>query len=98
VKGNRTRHELRFKANVALPRWTPSAGITVPELARHFGVRPVQIYKRKRQLLENVALGFGFPTNAAAKGSARRGELLKKAWRADGERDLFFARGLRRLS
>ncbi len=94
MKQQRTKHEPGFKAKVALAAIREEE--TVPELARHYGVHPSQIFTWKRQLLQNAALAFGFAPSSLNNESARTDELLKKIGELTVERD-FLARGLRRL-
>lgn len=92
-KKNRTRYQASFKAKVALA--AVSEQQTVPELARRFGVHPNQIYKWKKELIENAARVFGSDTDRAGQDAAREGELLQKIGELTVERD-FLSRGLER--
>lgn len=92
-KNSRTRYQASFKAKVALA--AVSEQQTVPELARRFGVHPNQIYKWKKELIENAARVFEAGVERAGEGSAREGELLQKIGELTVERD-FLSRGLER--
>jgi transposase-like protein len=92
-KKSRKRFEAAFKAKVALA--AVSEQQTVPELARRFGVHPNQIYKWKRELIENASRVFEAGGERAGDGSAREGELLQKIGELTVERD-FLSRGLER--
>jgi transposase-like protein len=93
AKGSRTRYQATFKAKVALA--AVSEQQTVPELARRFGVHPNQIYKWKKELIENAARVFESSRERAGDGSVREGELLQKIGELTVERD-FLSRGLER--
>ena len=94
MRGRRTKHSPAFKAKVALAAIREQE--TVAELARRYRVHANQIYKWKRQLLENLERAFEAENGGGGDASEREAELLQKIGELTVERD-FLSRGLGRL-
>jgi transposase-like protein len=94
TKKIRNNHTPAFKARVALEATQEHQ--TVVELARRYGVHPNQIYKWKREFINNAARVFERDDGGPSDSTERESELLKKIGELTVERD-FLARGLGRL-
>ncbi len=93
MKSTRTKHSPEFKAKVALAAIREED--TVPALSKRFGIHATQIYKWKREFLENAGRAFSGSDDKAGS-SEREEELLKKIGELTVERD-FLSKGLGRL-
>jgi transposase-like protein len=94
MKSTRIRHTPEFKAKVALAAIREED--TIPALSKRFGLHANQIYKWKREFLENAARVFSGSGEAKTGDSEREEELLKKIGELIVERD-FLSKGLGRL-
>ena len=92
-KTPRAHHNAAFKAKVALDAIREQQ--TVAELSRRYGVHGNQIYKWKKQFLDNAASVFERDSEVSGT-SERENELLKKIGELTVERD-FLSNGLGRL-
>jgi transposase len=94
MKSTRTKHTPEFKAKVALAAIREED--TIPALSKRFGIHATQIYKWKREFLENAPRAFSSGGEDKAGGSEREDDLLKKIGELTVERD-FLSKGLGRL-
>jgi transposase len=94
MKKSRTKHTPAFKAKVALAALREQE--TVVDLSRRHKLHANQIYKWKRQLVDNIERAFEGEVATAGDGGAREAELLRKIGELTVERD-FLSRGLGRL-
>lgn len=92
MKTNRTKHNPTFKAKVSLAAIREQQ--TVPEIGKRYGVHSSQIYKWKKQLLDNAASIFERESDHGSD-QDREEELLKKIGELTVERD-FLSKGLDR--
>lgn len=94
MKNTRNRHTAGFKAKVALEAIAGHA--TVPELSKRYGLHPTQIFKWKKDFIENAARAFEKDGARPDDGADREAELLKKIGELTVERD-FLSKGLARI-
>lgn len=90
MKNTRIRHTPAFKAKVALAAIREDESI--PQLAKRYSVHANQIYKWKRQFVEQAALVFDRESSTCDGSTEREDELLKKIGELTIERD-FLSRG-----
>jgi transposase-like protein len=91
MKNTRKNHTPACKAKVALAAVQEQESIA--QLAKRYGVHANQIYKWKREFIEQAAVVFERGTGATEGSTEREEELLKKKGELTVERD-FLSRGL----
>lgn len=94
MKQARAKHTPALKAKVALAALREEG--TVAQLSRQHKVHANQIYKWKRQLMDNIERAFEAEPGSTSEGAGREAELLQKIGELTVERD-FLSRGLGRL-
>jgi len=92
MKNTRSKHSPAFKAKVALAAVREQE--STAQLARRYGVHPNQIYKWKKQVIEQLASVFERDSTPGDE-TGREGELLRKIGELTVERD-FLSHGLER--
>ena len=96
TKKTRTKHSPEFKARIALAALREQE--TIAELARRHKVHANQIYKGKRQLMENVSRAFEEDESGGGDGCHRGGgRTASEDRRADGGEG-FFITGARSIA
>jgi transposase len=94
VKKTRTKHSPALKAKVALAAIREQE--TVAEIARRYQLHANQVYKWKKEFMDNMARVFEAEgSGGGSDGSEREAELLQKIGELTVERD-FLSRGLDR--
>ena len=94
MKKTRTKHSPALKAKVALAAIREQE--TVAEIARRHQLHANQVYKWKKELMDNMARVFEADSGRIGNdGSEREAELLQKIGELTVERD-FLSRGLDR--
>jgi transposase len=94
VKKTRTKHSPALKAKVALAAIREQE--TVAEIARRYQLHANQVYKWKKEFMDNMARVFEVEGSGGSnEGSEREAELLQKIGELTVERD-FLSRGLDR--
>ena len=85
MTNTRKRYTAEFKAKVALE--AVRGEVTVQELAKRYKLHAVQIFKWKKQFLENAGRAFDTSEAPATDAGEREAELLKKIGELTIERD-----------
>ncbi len=93
MKKTRTKHSPTLKAKVALAAIREQE--TVAEIARRYQLNANQVYKWKKELMDNMAHVFEADGGINNNSSEREAELLQKIGELTVERD-FLSRGLDR--